>query len=170
MSDKRGFTLIELAVVIFLLGAFFLVAIPRFKDIADVNIKSASRRLSSLIRLLYNEAAFKKKLYKLEFDVGNGEYWVEVQDGNEFVIPNDPILGRKKLPEGVYFKDITTQRSTGRTLERGDLFILFMPTGFVEPAVIHLEAESGANYTIATKPYTGGTIVIDEYVDLLHSR
>ena len=42
-----------------------------------------------------------------------------------------------------------------------------MPTGFVEPAVIHLETENGSAYTIATKPYMGGTIVYDEYVELL---
>jgi hypothetical protein len=144
------------------------VAIPKFKDIAEVNIKSASRRLSSTIRYLYSEAAFRKKLYKLEFDLDSGEYWVKVQDGNEFVIPNDPSLGKKRLPTGVYFKDITTQRSLGNTLEKGELFILFMPTGFVEPAVIHLEAENGVHYTIATKPYTGGTVIIDKYVDLLH--
>ena len=166
MKDKKGFTLIELTVVIVLIAAFFLVAIPKFEDITEVNIKSASRRLSGTIRYLYSEAAFKKKVYKLAFDIDRGEYWIEVLDGNEFVIPNDPFLGRKQLPTGVYFKDITTERSLGKTLDGNENFILFMPTGFVDPAVIHLGTEKEVYYTIATKPYTGGTIVLDEYVDL----
>jgi len=167
MTNKKGFTLIELTVVILIMAAFFLVAIPKFKDITEVNIKSASRRLSGTIRYLYSEAAFKKRVYKLVFDIDRGEYWIEVLDGNEFVIPDDPFLNRKQLPTGVYFKDIKTERSFGKTLDGSEQFILFMPTGFVEPAVIHLGTEKGVYYTIATKPYTGGTIVLNEYVDLL---
>jgi general secretion pathway protein H len=166
MKNRKGFTLIELAVVIFLIGAFFLVAIPKFKGITEVNIKSASRRLSGTIRYLYSEAAFRKSVYKLTFDINKGEYWIQVLDGNEFKIPTDPLLQGGKLPDGVYFKDITTQRSLGKNPKGSEEFILFMPTGFVEPAVIHLETQDGLAYTIATKPYTGGTIVLDRYVDL----
>ncbi|MGH7908788.1 MAG: prepilin-type N-terminal cleavage/methylation domain-containing protein, partial [Thermodesulfobacteriota bacterium] len=31
MRDQKGFTLIELVVVVFLVGVFFLLAIPKFK-------------------------------------------------------------------------------------------------------------------------------------------
>ena len=167
MKDKKGFTLIELAVVIVLVGAFLLVAIPKFKSITEVNIKSASRRLSGIIRYLYSEAVFRKTVYKLAFDIDRGEYWIQVLDGNEFRTPtDDPLLGIQKLPDGVYFKDIMTQRSPEKAQNGSRDFILFMPTGFVEPAVIHLETEDGIDYTIAIKPFTGGTIVLDEYVDL----
>lgn len=167
MRNQEGFTLIELVVVISLLGIFFLVATPKFKDITEVNIKSASRRLTGTIRYLYSEAVFKKKIYKLVFDIDTSEYWVEVVEGNEFVAPSDSFVQREKLPTGVSFKDITTERSLGKTEKGRDEFILFMPTGFVEPAVIHLVTEDGLAYTLATKPYTGGTIVFDEYIDLL---
>jgi len=168
MKDKQGFTLIELTAVIFLLGFFFLVAIPKFKDLNDVNIKSASRRISGTIKYLYNEAAFKKRIYKLSFDLDSGEYWVEVQEGNEFITPEDPSLKRRKLPEGIAFKDVITDRSRVNSLGKNEQFILFLPTGFVEPAVIYLENDDGNFYTLATKPYTGGTIVFDEYVELLN--
>ena len=166
MRDQKGFTLIEIVVVIFLVGVFFLVAIPKFKDITEVNIKSASRRLTGTIRYLYSEAVFKKRVYKLVFDIDTSEYWVEVIEGNEFVAPADTFLQRKRLPVGVFFKDITTQRSLGKTEKGSGEFILFMPTGFVEPAVIHLATEDGQAYTLATKPYTGGTIIFDEYIEL----
>lgn len=167
MRDQKGFTLIELVVVIFLVGIFLLVAVPKFKDITEVNIKSASRRLTGTIRYLYSEAVFKKRVYKLAFDIDTNEYWVEVIEGNEFVTSVDTFLQRKRLPVGVFFKDIKTQRSLGKTEKGSGEFILFMPTGFVEPAVIHLATEDGQAYTLATKPYTGGTIVFDEYIDLL---
>ncbi|HEX3033699.1 MAG TPA: prepilin-type N-terminal cleavage/methylation domain-containing protein [Thermodesulfobacteriota bacterium] len=167
MRDRKGFTLIEIAVVVFLAGLFLLITIPKFQDITEVNIKSASRRLSGTIKYIYNEAAFKKKVYRLAFDIENGEYWVEILEGNEFVIPGDPSFRRRKLPTGVYFKDIVTERTREKLVEGDEEFILFTPAGFVEPAVIHLETETGSAYTIATKPYTGGTIVYDEYVELL---
>lgn len=168
MKDKRGFTLIELTAVVILLGFFLLVAIPKFKDLNDVNLKSTSRRIAGTIKYLYNEAAFKKRIYKLSFDLDNDEYWAEVQEGNQFVIPDDPTLKKTKLPEGLSFKDVITDRSRVNSLGANEQFILFLPTGFVEPAVIHLESMDGKYFTLATKPYTGGTMVFDEYVDLLN--
>jgi len=168
MRKKEGFTLIEIAIVIFLLGLFFLIAIPKFNDLTDVKIKSTSRRLGGTIKQLYNEAAFKNKIYKLIFDIDNGEYWIEVQKGEEFVLSNDPAHKRTKLPNGIFFKDIKTDRIRLNTLDDREDFILFLPTGFVEPALIYLETENGTNYTLATKPYTGGTKVFDEYVEEVH--
>jgi prepilin-type N-terminal cleavage/methylation domain-containing protein len=168
MRDKKGFTLIEITAVMILLGFFLLVAIPKFMDFNDVNIKSTSRRIAGIIKYLYNEAVFKKKIYRLSFDLDNEEYWVEVQEGNGFEISNDPLLKKRKLPEGLSFKDVLTDRSRVNSLGENEQFILFLPTGFVEPAVIHLESDDGKYYTLATKPYTGGTTVFDEYVDVLN--
>lgn len=168
MKQQQGFTLLELLVVILIIGAFFFIAVPKFQDMTQVNLKSASRNLTATIKYLYNEAAFKKNIYRLTFDVENGEYWVEFLNDDEFVLSQDSAQIRHKLPNGIYFKDIVTER----TLERNPLddekeYILFLPTGFVEPAVIHIYTDDEQYYTLATKPYTGGTKVYDEYVDLL---
>lgn len=169
--DNKGFTLIELLVVIILVSAFVYVAVPRIKTGTEINIKSASRNLSGTIRYLYNEAAFKKNIYRLVFDVENGEYWVESLNGNEYVVSADPNFRKKKLPSGVHFRDVITERSLGKsTLDDAPEFILFLPTGFVEPAVIHLVTDNEDYYTLETKPYTGGTRVYDEYVELLRSN
>ncbi|MCZ6469606.1 MAG: prepilin-type N-terminal cleavage/methylation domain-containing protein, partial [Candidatus Dadabacteria bacterium] len=65
MEKKDGFTLLEILVVILIIGAFFFVAVPKFQDLTEVNLKSASRNLSATIKYLYNEAAFKKNIYRL---------------------------------------------------------------------------------------------------------
>ncbi|MCZ6864855.1 MAG: type II secretion system protein [Candidatus Dadabacteria bacterium] len=168
MKRKDGFTLLEILVVILIIGAFFFVAVPKFQDLTEVNLKSASRNLSATIKYLYNEAAFKKNIYRLAFDLENGEYWIETLQGNEYRASGDSSHKRRKLPTGVYFKDVITERSLGRNpLTDEKDFILFLPTGFVEPAVIHLYTDSERYYTLVTKPYTGGTKVYDEYVELL---
>lgn len=166
MRRNEGFTLLELLVVILILGAFFFVAVPKFQDLTEVNLKSASRNLSATIKYLYNEAAFKKNIHRLVFDLDEGQYWVETLQGNEYGISPDTKI--RRLPNGVYFKEVITERSLQRNpLDDDKEFILFLPTGFVEPAVIHIYTDSDRHYTLATKPYTGGTKVYDEYVELL---
>ncbi len=164
---SRGFTLIELLLVILLVGSLLYISFPKFQDLTDVHLKSTSRKLSALIRYLYNESAFKKKIYKLVFDFETNEYWVEVLVGNEYIVDRDPVLRKKKLPIGLYFKDVITERNDIKTLNEKEEYILFLPTGFVEPAVIYLGTDDGEFYTIATKPYTGGTKVFDEYVEII---
>ncbi|MEM7008557.1 MAG: prepilin-type N-terminal cleavage/methylation domain-containing protein [Thermodesulfobacteriota bacterium] len=166
MKKQEGFTLLELLVVILIIGAFFFVAVPKFQDLTQVNLKSASRNLTATIKYLYNEAAFKKTIHRLVFDVENGEYWVERLEGSEYGVP--PDTKKHRLPNGIYFKDVITERNLERNpLDNEREFILFLPTGFVEPAVIHLQTDNDRYYTVATKPYTGGTRVYDEYVELL---
>lgn len=167
IRDERGFTFIEIFVVVFVLGSFLLIALPRIDNFTQGSLKSSSRNLSTTIRYIYSEAAFKKKIHKLAFDIDKGEYWVEVMEGDEYVESADPYLKRRKLPNNVFFKDIVTQRSLRISTEGKDEFILFLPSGFVEPVVIHLESTAGDVYTLSTKPYTGGTKVYDEYKDLL---
>ena len=169
MKRQDGFTILELLVVILIIGAFFAVAVPKFQDMTQVNLKSASRNLTATIKYLYNEAAFKKNIYRLNFDIENGEYWVESLEGNEFSLSEDSTSqDRHRLPNGVYFKDVITERSLDRNpLDEEDEYILFLPTGFVEPAVIHIYTDDETYYTLATKPYTGGTKVYNEYVELL---
>lgn len=171
MNSAKGFSMIELLVVTILISALLYIAVPRLRTGSEMNIKSAARNLTGTIKYLYNEAAFKKNIYRLVFDVNNGEYWVEVLNENEYVLSADYLHQKRSLPSGVHFKDIITERSANRSSLDGEReFILFLPTGFVEPAAIHLESDNEDNYTIETKPYTGGTRVYNEYVNALGSR
>lgn len=167
VRNNRGFTLIELAVVIIIIGLFVALALPKFKDLGDVNLKSTARDISTTIRYLYSEAAFKKSIYKLVFDTENNEYWVEVLNGNEYEVSTDPFLRKKQLSSNVFIKDVTTQRTLGKPNSDNTEFILFLPTGFVEPAVIHLGNTNGSFYTVATNPYTGTTNIYDDYRDIM---
>jgi prepilin-type N-terminal cleavage/methylation domain-containing protein len=170
MRYRNGFTLLELLVVVLLISAFVFIAVPKIKSGTEINIKSAATNLTATIRYLYSEAAFKKNIYRLVFDIDRDEYWVEVLDNNEYVVSNEYLNKKRTLPAGVHFKDVVTERTQSRSsLNSQKDFILFLPTGFVEPAVIHLVTDNENYYTLETKPYTGGTRVYDEYVELLNN-
>ena len=171
MKHRNGFTLLELLVVVLLISAFVFIAVPKIKSSTDINIKSASSNLTGTIKYLYNEAAFKKNIYRLVFDIDRGEYWVEVLNNNEYVVSNEYLLQKRTLPTGVHFKDVVTERTLSRNnLDDQKVYILFLPTGFVEPAAIHLVTDNEDYYTLETKPYTGGTKVYDQYVEFLKNE
>ncbi len=164
-TSSRGFTLIEIVVVLFLVGSLMVIAIPKLRDITDVNMQSASRNISATIRYLYSEAAFRKRIYRLVFDIDNSSYRVEYLDGNEFKELKDPGF-KRKLPLGVSIVDIGTERLGRKMMEGDETFLLFLPTGFVDFAVIHLESSNGSYYTLVTKPYTGGVRVYEGYLEV----
>ena len=89
----------------------------------------------------------------------------QVEDG-QFTESSDPILRRKKVPDGVIIEDIFTERIQEKIDSGSEAYLMFLPTGFVDYAVIHLRGEDDDSYTIETKPYTGGTKIYDEYVDI----
>ncbi len=164
---SAGFTLIELMVVVFLLGALFSVAMPRVLNTQSANLRSASKGLVTTIRHLYGKAVFEKRIYKLSFDLESGRYWAEAFQGNRFLQSSDSSLGRKNLPEGVFLSDIQTERTQGKIgPDSGrEAFILFLPTGVVDSSVIHLRTEKDDFVTLFTNPYTGATKILDGYVE-----
>lgn len=168
MKSNKGFTLIEITIVVFIIGSVFFIAGPKLLERTDVNLKSASRTLSGTIKYFYNEAVFKKNVYRLTFDIDNSEYWPELLEGNEFVKMDDILSRTKKLPDGVFFEDIETERTEGKVDSGRDVFIIFLPTGFVDPAIIHLRTGENNFFTLSTNPYTGITKVFDEYVDFVN--
>ncbi len=62
MSRPRsGFTLLELAVVVFILSVAVAILLPRLPGVAQSRKNAALRRLAGTAQELYEEAAFKKK-------------------------------------------------------------------------------------------------------------
>ena len=56
-----GFTLIELAVVLFILSAAVAILLPRLPSLDTGRKNAALRRLSASVQALHEEALFKKK-------------------------------------------------------------------------------------------------------------
>jgi prepilin-type N-terminal cleavage/methylation domain-containing protein len=161
---SKGFTLIELAVVIAILGVMIALVAPRFADIGNANLKRSARHLTGMVRFLRDESQAKKTVYRLRFDVPAGHYWAEavaVTSDNtvEFRRATSVIGGEGSLSGQTTFRDITAGSHPD------DPYILFTPDGWVEHALIHLRDSEERDFTLIVNPLMGNTELHDGYVE-----
>jgi len=169
-SRAKGFTLLEMMVVIIIIGTIMAIAIPRMNDMFEVNLKSAIRKLGGAIQYAFNESVIKQTPLRLNFDLVQQEYWISYlsvsgETGEFLEIPSD-LVQRQQLPDGVSFMDVITPHDIEKKTE-GDVFINFYPTGFAEKGVIHMTSNDGRQFTLLVKSLTGDITVYDRYIDFV---
>ncbi len=164
----RGFTLIELTIVLLILAIAASFVIPRLRDADSLALSSSAARLATTTRYLYEEAAFRRRPMRLNLDLDKHAYWVSVlkddTDDPEFVVDDSPLTRPVVLPGSVTFADVILP-ALG-TVREGLVFAQFLPEGYADPLVVHLTNARHEFATLAIEPLTGRTRVADAYVDL----
>jgi len=79
-SASPGFTLLELAVVIFIMGLMLTLALPYLGGFRQAALKSQARRLAGRANYMFDEATGHKLVLKLIFDMDNNGYAVAQLD------------------------------------------------------------------------------------------
>lgn len=78
MRRRRGFTLLELLVVIVLVAMMAAVAVPRLGGVLPgQRLQGAGRRLASDMQYLYAYAVTQREYVRMAIDLNQGEYWAE---------------------------------------------------------------------------------------------
>lgn len=162
--SSRGFTLIELAVVVAILAVMITLIAPRLGELGEANLKRSSRHLTGMIRFLHEESQAKKTRYRLMFDLQEGRYWPEAErtisdNAVEFQRAASVIGGEASLAGQTTFRDI---KVAGHPDEP---YMLFTPDGWVERTLIHLRDGSEKDFTLIVKPLTGDTELREGYVE-----
>ena len=155
-KDHGGFTLIELAVVIVVLGVMLSLVIPRLGELGGANLKRSARHLTGMIRFLRDESQAKKAVYRLRFDIQGGHYWAEVltplsDQAEEFKRVHTEIASEGSLSGQTSFFDVRAGSHPD------DPYIQFTPDGWVEKAFLYLKDGDGKTFTLIVNPLTGGT-------------
>lgn len=153
--SARGFTLLELAVVLALLGAILLFAVPRLSIFEDAAFRSDARRVASVIRQLDDSAASEKSFYRLSFTIGANSFELQKSaDGESYSLPE----GMPGLVRMGRTTSIASLAQGSGTKEAGQASIVFQPSG-AEPFSISLES-GGQRCTISYNPYSGKVKII----------
>jgi prepilin-type N-terminal cleavage/methylation domain-containing protein len=156
-APPRGFTLVELAVVLFVLGLVLWVALPRFAHVGERDRDTVFRALSAGSEEAYDLSLFEKRETRLVLRPGDGTY--------EFVRPDRPEEERRPLEFG------SRLTVTGIRVEGGDrpldlpTEIRYLPGGRVASARIFLRDDGGgeapSEWTLRISPFDGSMKVLE---------
>ena len=167
-STNRGFTLIELIVVIMILGMTAFLVIPRISAFRAGEMKRTARHLSSIIQQLTQDSSSTKEQYRLYFDLDTEEYWTVLvqqkgfqESDHAIILEEKPMLKRTRLPPEIFFEDVMTAQN-GK-VNHGEVFSRFYPVG-IEPLTIHLK-EGESIWTLVANPLTGRVKMFDYYLE-----
>ena len=190
---SRGFSLLELMVVLLLVATFVGIAIPTFRSLSGSKLKSTANQLLGLIRDTYARASLSGKTCRIVFDMDKKEYWVEesadtvkvktqaqeeeeAQENRSNVAPakapefkavEDELGEKHKLPEDIYFRSIWIDRFKERA-NKGRAALYFFPDGYTEEAqiVIADDPEGKRLYNLVVEPLTGSVVIEDQELPL----
>jgi prepilin-type N-terminal cleavage/methylation domain-containing protein len=157
----RGFTLLEIAVVIFIMALVMSLAMPYFGGLGSAQLKSEARRLAGRATYLYDQAATQKVIYRMTFDLDHDAYFVMRLDpysAHPKFVPygglGEPMM---VMPAGVKIRDVSVE-GIG-SAKAGAISCIFYPDGYVDATVVHMMTVSGKVLTISINPLTGNVAV-----------
>ena len=165
--SERGFTLIEIGIVLLIIAIALTFILPRLRDRTHAELQSSARKLANTLRFVRDEAVLNGRVYELMIDLDQHVYSVSSsalrgEDLSGFA-PEEGPLGREvTLVAPVGFADVVLPSSGGKLLE-GQVPIYFYPDGTADLAVIHVHNGTDA-YTLRTVPLTGFVYLVSGYV------
>ncbi|RII26127.1 MAG: general secretion pathway protein GspH [Geobacter sp.] len=160
--NRRGFTLIEIAVVLAIIGMVMMLVIPRLPSTESEDLKTSARTLASTLRYMEDRAATARTTYYLRLEPGTDHVKVleAAGDGSEKV-PEDPLLQQSPVKEGIEVADVVIPR-LGKVNE-GELRLDIGMGGLRDFTIIHLRSAKGAFWTVMAFPSSGKVKVYEGY-------
>jgi prepilin-type N-terminal cleavage/methylation domain-containing protein len=158
-KNKNGYTLLELALVLVVIGMTLSFSLPRFRQaLLTDTLKSSARRLVGTVEELREKAIRQQIDWFLYFDLETDSFWSQDDDISKEELQKVRRTA-SSLAADVRVRDIW-MRDQG-SLSEGIVKIRFNKKGYVNQAIIHLEDESGRQMSLLLEPFLG-TIKISE--------
>lgn len=159
---NRGYTLIELSVVVLLVGILLLIAVPRVRDtLLNDDLKVATRRLVGAARELRNESVRERTDTLLHIDLNQPALWSTTADTTA---EKQAELRKRavRLPEGIRIVDVRQANEAKKT--EGEAVIRFFRGGYMTPTVIRL-AKGDRTLSLVFHPFLQAVSVYETDVD-----
>lgn len=162
-NSQAGFTLVELALVVLLLGLMANLCLPLLGGLETDRLNATARRLAGTVKYLYNEAAITGLEQRLIFDLAEGSFYSAQINSVGELLENKGLSRRHRLPGSVQFESIyQPQRGEQRD---GEVTTAILPGGWLEETIIHLRDKGDRKLTLRLVPLTGLTEFYDGYRD-----
>ena len=160
--NNRGYTLIELSVVVLLVGMMLLLAVPRVRDtLLNDDLKAVTRRFVGAARELQNESVRERMDTILHIDLNQQALWSYAADTTAEKRA-ELRKGAVRLPERVRIVDVRQADDVRKT--EGEAVIRFFRRGYTAPTVIHLAKEDRV-FTLVFTPFLRTVTVYEKNVD-----
>jgi general secretion pathway protein H len=160
--NRRGFTLIEIAVVLAIIGMVLIVALPRLPSSEQENLKVSARTLASTLRYMQDRAASGRTTYFLRMEPGTDGVKVleAAADGSEKE-PLDPLLQKRPVKEGIVVADVIIPR-LGKVID-GTIRLDVGSGGLRDFVIIHLRSPEVKFWTVMAFPASGKVKIFAGY-------
>jgi len=160
--NRRGFTLIEIVVVLAIIAMVMMLVIPRLPNSEHEDLKISARTLASTLRYMQDRAATARTTYYLHMEPGTDTVKVmeAAADGSEKE-PDDPLLQQRPVKEGIVVADVVIPR-LGKVNDR-QVRLNVGKAGLRDVVIIHLRSPDGSFWTVMAFPDSGKIKVYDGY-------
>ena len=154
-----GFTLVEIAIVVFIISLFTAFILPRLPDIGKYKLEKNGRRVAHTITYLYSQASSQRMLVRFNFDLTTGKYYASIMniDGT-FEATDFPLFKKGTLSDGVKVESFTSLYNG--TFGGETAYMHLMPEGFAEQTVIVLTDRNNRKVSLVVDPLSGRVRVL----------
>jgi prepilin-type N-terminal cleavage/methylation domain-containing protein len=164
VCNKSGFTLVELAMVMLVIGIVTAVAMPRVGGMLDrQNMRRTVNTVRGMVRFVQARAALTKRVYRLTFDFDRQTMSACYLLEDDCQIERSRELREFNFPLSARLLDVVN--AEGEKMRQGEAVSHFYPTGLAEPSMIHLGDIGQDQMTIVIAPLGGRVKVFSGYVE-----
>ncbi len=154
-TRQRGFTLIELALVLLLISLFALLTLPVFSGTSRHNVQRSARKVSGTIKYLFNEAVLTGREHQVLYDLDHSFFLAHRLDGDGNLLEMGRWSTETYLADQVRFSALQLP-GRGR-FTAGQVTVRIHPSGWMEETIIELSDAKEYTLTLHVNPLTGST-------------
>lgn len=158
---QRGFTLMELMIVVVIIAVMMAVILPSLRGVAENNrLRGSVRELMSLMKYARSEAVFNARTTEVFLDTEKRQYWLDLRTPDPKTGKYNPkgkrtTMERKRTLENDVWFPLVSNVQDSNVLDNGIIAVDFYPDGSASPCLITVGNSKNVNYTLEVLKSTG---------------
>lgn len=163
LPGLKGYTLIELVVVIALISTMLFFAMPRFRDsVLTDQVRKTSRWVITQTRHLKQQSVREKKDYILHVDMDADKFWISTPDMETEALEKAENEAYR-LSEDMEIMDVEFP-ARGK-ISTGLADIYFYAKGYSDKALIHIQNDEDKQASFLIEPFLPQPKYTEDYSD-----